>query len=85
MKSGTNIDICRTIVAKPATNNATWNSQQFMSQNEISSAFNQAFNKMGWFGGYANLNIETDKSGTFIKGILSNIMDQCIKFENCYC
>lgn len=79
------IDICRTLVAKPAINNGTWNNQQFVTQNNLDSAFSQAYSVMGWFGGYANLNMDTDKAGTFVKGVLTNLRDQCIRNENCYC
>lgn len=78
-KSGTNIDICRTLIAKPAIANGTWNNAQFVNQNDLSAAFSQAYNNMGWFAGYANLNMETDKTGTFVKGVLSNLSDQCIR------
>lgn len=50
------IDICRTLVAKPADQSATWSYMQFINSNDLNTAFGQAYNKVGWFAGFANLN-----------------------------
>ena len=37
----------------------------------LGNAFIQAKNNLGWFGGYANLDFETDKTGAFQGQVLS--------------
>lgn len=79
------MDICRTLIAKPAEQTGTWNYQQFMTSSDLNYAFLQANTKQGWFAGYANLHFESDKNGAFVNQVLSGLRDQCTRNDNCYC
>lgn len=45
------IDLCRTVIAKPANGRVN----NYIGASILSSAFQRARNELGWFGGYANL------------------------------
>jgi hypothetical protein len=44
------------MIAKPADQSATWSYTQYTSANDLNNIFGQAYTKMGWFGGFGNLN-----------------------------
>lgn len=58
---------------------------QFMAQADLDSSFMQAFNKLGWFGGYANLYFESDRTGVFVNGALKSMRGECARSETCVC
>lgn len=35
----------------------------------------QAYNKYGWFAGYANLDFGADRAGVFVDGVLDAVRD----------
>lgn len=78
-KSDIYLDICRTLIANPTDQTGSWNYMQFLNPNDLNNAFMQAYSKMGWFGGFANLNFEADKDTAFVNTALSGVRDQCIR------
>jgi hypothetical protein len=79
------IDVCRTLIAKPSDPQSCINSTEYVSPSILGNAFLQAYNNFGWFGGYANLNFETDKNAAFTDTVLSGIRIECIRSQNCFC
>jgi hypothetical protein len=56
-----------------------------MTQYDLNAAFSSAYDQLGWFAGYANLNYETDQNGSFANTALTNLRVQCERFRNCFC
>ena len=79
------IDICRTLVGKPSISSGTWNSRQFINEGSLKGSFNQAYEKYGWFGGYANLDVSADYNSRFVNSLLGSLRSQCLRFEVCIC
>ena len=75
------IDLCRTVIAKPASG-AT---NGFLDANTLSAAFSRARSDFGWFGGYANLNLASDQLGQFQKQVLSSLRQDCMFMGDCTC
>lgn len=78
-RPGIYIDICRTFVAKSPDTRAYWNTREYMDQSDLANAYTSAYTKIGWFGGYANLNIETDINGAFANAVLNSTRLQCLR------
>ena len=66
------MDICRTLIAKPITQIKLRNPTQYANSTNLQSQFTQAFNEMGWFGGYANLEHGADREN-FVDKVLGTI------------
>lgn len=44
------------MIAKPVDASGSWNYMQFLRDDDLGAAFLQAYDRLGWFGGFANLN-----------------------------
>lgn len=71
------LDLCRTLIAKPSDATSTWNNQQYIIPQELSNIFIQAYGKIGWFAGYANLYFETDKDSIYVNTVLRQVREHC--------
>jgi hypothetical protein len=86
MKNSTiKIDICKTVIAKPALLSSTFNQDTYINSNNLGSYFSQAFSQVGWFGGYANLDFAADSLGNFQLATLNAIRSSCNRYGNCFC
>lgn len=79
------MDICKTVVAKPALITSTFNQNTFIDSSNLGNYFYQAINAVGWFGGYGNLDFGSDPLGNFQLATLNTIRTSCNRYENCFC
>lgn len=79
------MDICKTLVAKPATISGTWNTDSFLNALSLGGMFDQARNQYSWFGGYANLDFGSDANGDFQLAVLNTLRNYCNRAETCFC
>lgn len=63
------------MLAKPV--GTGWNTGQAMDAASLSSVYAQAYTRVGWFGGFANLDYETDMDGSYVNALLNNLRIQC--------
>lgn len=75
------IDLCRTLIAKPANPNM----DSFISAADLSAAFINAQRNLGWFGGYANLDFEADPNSSFQAQVLRQVRLNCMTNNYCFC
>lgn len=75
------IDLCRTLIAKPATSAI----DSFISATDLAAAFVNAQSTLGWFGGYANLDFEADASSNFQAQVLRQVRSNCMTNSYCFC
>lgn len=78
------MDMCRTLIAKQTGSNSI-NSNGYVDSNTLASAFIQAYQNIGWFGGFANLDFEGDSSTKFEQTVLDQIRLNCYLNMNCQC
>jgi hypothetical protein len=74
------MDICKTVVAKPALSSGTWNSNAFLQANTLGSILGQAMTNFSWFGGYANLDFGADPLSQYQLAALNTIRTYCNRF-----
>jgi hypothetical protein len=79
------IDLCRTLIAKPAMATPTQMRNSFIDALTLQSGFDKISDSIGWFGGYANLDLETDRTGQFQSTVLQNMRSDCLMNGNCFC
>lgn len=65
------------MLAKPVGASSTWNPRQVLDVASLSSVFGQAYTRLGWFGGFANLDYATDLDNSYVNAVLNNVRLQC--------
>ena len=54
------MDTCKTLIAKPTFGNLERTSGGFIDATNLSLGFSQTNSNKNWFGGFANLDFESD-------------------------
>ncbi len=74
------MDICKTVIAKPAIISGTWTRDAFLSSNALGGFFDKARTSFSWFGGYANLDLSSDLTGNYQLAVLSSLRTYCNRY-----
>lgn len=67
------LDTCRTLISKPVGGNGSWNTRQFVAQAKLKTAITEAYDRYGWFGGFANMHFSADFNQMFLNAVLGDL------------
>jgi hypothetical protein len=73
------------LIAKPAVGNLERTSGGFIDATTLSLGFSQFNTNTNWFGGFANLDFESDSELRFQRTVLEGIRSTCYSSGKCFC